>query len=161
MGNIVTRLPKNRPGLVGRQVEVVSREIEKMDKAKAIAEHVNNKLPQTRELGKGDMAKALAGAITSRTEKFVEAEEMQEKVPSKQVNDARKRHRLDTKELCHLVEVMQGNPGTSIQHVCRELQYDVSPERIKKLIDTVALPTIGKSPSGAAVALRESIRKDI
>jgi len=139
-------------------VEVVSREIEKKDRA--IVEHVITNLPQTKELGKGDMAKALAGAITSRAEKFVEAEEMQDKVPSKQVNDARKRQRLNTKELRHLVEVIQGNSGTSIQQVCREMQYDVSPERMKKLIDTVALPAIRKGPSGVPVALRNSVSKD-
>ena len=160
MGNTITRLSKSRPRAVGRQV--VRREEEKRvlveSSHAASLDHEVKSQPQMNnkeQLCQGDMAKALAGVITSRSETFVDARIMNEKVPSKEINDARKRHRLNTKDLRHLLEVIRENPGVDVETVCRKMQYDANPERIQTLTDTVALPMIRKDPSGGLIAVRD------
>lgn len=152
----MTRLSKNGPRMVGRQVEVGRRDIEKkgtVDSHTILEQIVPDYHPQSNELGKGEMAKALAGVITSRSETFVEVEEMHKRVPSKHLNDARKQHRLRTNDLRHIFEAIREHPGIDLERVCKEMQYDVEHERIQKLVDSVTFPVIRKGPLGAPIAL--------
>lgn len=150
----MTRLSKNGPRMVGRRVEVGRRDIEKNGTVDTILEQiVPDHHPESNELGKGEMAKALAGVITSRSETFVEVEEMHKRVPSKHLNDARKQHRLRTNDLRRIFEAIREHPDIDIERVCKEMQYDVEYERIQKLIGSVTFPVIVKGPLGAPIAL--------
>lgn len=142
---------------MARQVKLKSPPTEKQGTRTSggtLMERVESDHSKPKLLRGQDMENALVGMITSRTERFVEVEEMHKRVPSKHVSDERKHHRLDTKELRNLFREIQESPYLDIEQICREMRYDIPHERVQKLVASVSLPKVFKGPRGVPTALK-------
>lgn len=162
MGNLASALSKNGTRLAARQAEWIGkRVVDKKTKKKGLRQEEvaigsissgEGDQSMLKEIPSADMTKALAGMITSRTKRFVEVEDMHRRVPNKDTSNARKRHRLGTKDIRRLTEAIIDSPDSNLERVCKDMCYDVPYEHVKKLVAGVSVPVVRRGPHGISVA---------
>ncbi|KAI8104203.1 hypothetical protein M9435_006726 [Picochlorum sp. BPE23] len=166
MGNASTKILRRRAGPTKRLDSLNSKVVpeprqENHEHSAITAKESFNKNPgaklesrsTTPELPEGDMASRLFGMISSRTETFVSETEKLRQVPSRLINEERKLHRLETRDIRLLMEKVARGDYKDIGSLSREFS-NVPEDVLASVIDFATLPEIDRSADGRLVAKR-------